>query len=137
MNYELRAAANQLACLDLAYFQRPTADDANMRAGIMLARAYLAAITADDEELADGTWLKNIGAVRPMAVAADEVYVLGDWRPEHGGCFPVQYKRDRAERRMGDMITYVYGVPINARPTRGDVRRLCAALGIELKARNP
>lgn len=43
MNYDLIAIAKRLADRDLADYQGPTGDDTDMRAGIVLARAYLAA----------------------------------------------------------------------------------------------
>lgn len=34
-------------------------------------------------------WLREIGAVRPMATAADHVLVLGEW---HAGYYPIQWR---------------------------------------------
>ena len=51
MNDELEAAALRLMGRDLSDYQGPTGDDTDMRAGIMLARAYLAAL--DTQIVAD------------------------------------------------------------------------------------
>jgi len=48
VSYELQAAAVRLATVDLAYYQGPSELDADMRAGIMLARGYLEQYPLDD-----------------------------------------------------------------------------------------
>lgn len=103
----------------------------------LLAAAFM---DQQDDALADGPWLKSIGAVRPMAVAAETVYVLGEWKVnEHGGAgtYPIELTWD-ARRGAVDakraFIVRVFGVIVFMRPTRGDIRRLAAALGVALKA---
>lgn len=39
-----------------------------------------------------GKWLREMGAKRPMAVASEEVLVLGKWRAGH---YPIQWRRYR------------------------------------------
>lgn len=51
MTEDLREAAERLANRDLACFQGPTGDDADMRAGIKLAKAFLANNPADSDEV--------------------------------------------------------------------------------------
>ena len=41
-------------------------------------------------------WLKELGAVRPMAAAAHHILVLGEW---HEGYYPIHW-----QRREGDYI---------------------------------
>lgn len=53
-------------------------------------------------------WLKAMGAVRPMAVASDQVLVLGEWSQGH---YPIQWKR------FYDRITSGFdGKPVNRDP---------------------
>lgn len=76
--------------------------------------------TTMNEPQAAATWLRELGAIRPMAVAADVVLVLGTFRE---GRYPIQYRkfRDRLGQ-SGDWIEqwYVLGI-LTAHPlTRED-----------------
>lgn len=102
----------------------------------LAADAYLAEHPADDDEVADGAWLRSIGATRPQAAASETVYTLGEWKAmETGGCgtYPILLRWDKREVPNPAFIVSVFGGIVFARPTRGDIRRLCKALGIELK----
>ncbi len=58
MNDELRAAAVELASLDLGLYQSPTVDDSLIRAGIKLARMVVA---ERSESPIDESWLQKLG----------------------------------------------------------------------------
>ena len=60
MSDELRAAASRLNDRDLADYQGPTGDDTDMRAGIMLAHAYLAEHPADGESKAQADEIERL-----------------------------------------------------------------------------
>lgn len=84
-----------------------------------------------NDELADGKWLLSIGAEQSMANY--EIYVLGDWKPHRLGKVadhPLTFRREGVD---GSFFTYVFGYPINARPTRDDVLLLCKALMVSTK----
>lgn len=98
MSDELRQAAERLADRDLGDYQGPTGDDTDMRAGIMLARAYL---REHDHEPVTEEWLESVGM--GMEVQSRSL-VLDDGENS---------------------------VLIQPLKTRGDVRRLCKAIGIE------
>jgi len=83
-------------------------------------------VLPDDGEALTGKWLKEIGGRRPMAVASQEVFVFGMW---HSGFFQVQ-----AELIGGEWDVTVFGMGSPAK-TRYQFRRLCEALGVELKER--
>ncbi len=89
-------------------------------------------ICQDDDTIVDGEWLRSLGAIRPMAVAAETVYVLGDYRHEHDGCYPLLFT-NRLPVKIAGLMLLLYGVPIRMDVTRGDVRKLCQVLRIELK----
>ncbi len=137
MSEELRAAAERLSTGD-GYPDGPMRLQFILADGVKLADAYLAEHPADDDEIAESGWLRSVGAVRPQAVAAETVYVLGQWTAsEHGGGqYPITLTWD-ARRGAVDakraFIVRVFGFIVFMRPTRGDVRRLCKALGVELK----
>lgn len=93
----------------------------------------------DDDTIADGKWLRSIGAFRPQAVASATVYSLGEWRADHGGCYPLLFngveERIPGGRRFAGLVLSVYGVPLRMNVTRGDVLMLCSILQIELQER--
>lgn len=80
-------------------------------------------------------WLREIGAVRPMAVASDETLVLGEW---HRGHYPITWTRfiDRISRDInGNLMDplpqeqwMLFGVAINGQLTRGDCERILEQL---------
>ena len=92
----------------------------------MLARSYLAEYPDDEDEQITVEWLRSIGFTRYMQSASDDGLRLGDF---HGETFPIQTMTNIDRAR----IWYVYGaaLPVDCIRTRGDVRRLCAALKIE------
>ena len=104
-----------------------------------LADAHLAEHPADDDEIADSVWLRSIGAVRPQAVAAETVYVLGEWKPYETGTtgqYPIELTWDSRRGAVDAkraFIVRVFGFIVFMRPTRGVVRRLCRALWVETK----
>jgi len=120
MTDELQRAAERLrACnyesdwdLDGASFQQISDWQA-------LAKAYLAEHPADDGEAVTVEWLESIG-----------------WLEDQTG-WPAICLRETSEwgiswRGHGIWLTPM-SVPLYRAPTRGDVRRLCRALGIALK----
>lgn len=42
--------------------------------------------------MSTASWLRELGAIRPMASAGDEVLVLGQW---HDGLYPIEWRRFR------------------------------------------
>lgn len=122
MSDELRAAAERLArdadpgrMADLGesdLFDR-------LRDGAAVAAAWLAEHKADDAELVTKEWLLAVG------FASDGSHFrLSGWGPDRNGT--VQVYRWASE-------WFVNGSRIRSQPTRGDVRRLAKALGVELK----
>lgn len=67
-------------------------------------------------------WLRELGAVRPMAVAADTVLVIGKW---HDGYYPIQYERNHRDK---EEHWYLFGIPCESLK-REDAERILAALG--------
>lgn len=76
-------------------------------------------------------WLRELGAVRPMAVASDVVLVIGKWKH---GYYPIRYWRGRvclgAKELNGPPVTeteedwHLFGVRCAAPLTRDDVKRI-------------
>ena len=64
---------------------------------------------------------------------------LGEWKPfegEAGGQFPITLTwewQPRIMYKQGKFIVRVFGMIVYVRPTRGDIRRLAAALGVMTK----
>lgn len=81
-----------------------------------------------NETIADGEWLRSVGAL-PMG---ENGYVFGERIASvHSDIrYPLRLCWDD---KGGAFISYVFGHPIHAKPTRDDVRLLCHVLGIELK----
>ena len=77
------------------------------------------------------TWLRELGAKRPMVVASEEVLVLGKW---YDGHYPIMWKRyyDRLSRDFnGNLMNhepieswYVFGVMVNGEMSRQDCERI-------------
>ncbi len=85
-----------------------------------LAQAYLAEHPADDEEPITEAWLRSVGF--------DDEHRL-DWKNlVIKFCVPI---------RDNFWDFYLNSTQIKPPKTRGDVRRLCKALGVELKEANP
>jgi hypothetical protein len=88
-----------------------------------LADAYLAEHPADDGDVVTPEWLLSVGFTldHEMEPPRDPVYCIRSllWRPHY-------FEVNQGKWQFGP-------VTINQNPkTRGDVRRLCAALGIPL-----
>lgn len=76
-------------------------------------------------------WLRELGAVRPMAVVGDEVLVLGQWS---NGFYPIQWRRyvDRMTRdALGKRMNKepieewnIFGISVNGQLTREDCLRV-------------
>lgn len=77
-------------------------------------------------------WLRELGAVRPMAPADETVLVLGKW---HGGHYPIEWtkrqtmERDEQGRRLRGFVESwrVFGIPA-APLTKADAGRIIAHL---------
>lgn len=80
-------------------------------------------------------WLRELGAVRPMAPAADEVLVIGKW---HEGHYPIMWRRyrDKLSRDFnGNLMNrepienwYVFGVMVHGQMTRAECERILRQL---------
>ena len=123
-NENLQKAAERLADRDLAHYQGPHGDDTDIRAGIALARAYLAEHPADDAAVADIDWLNELrregGDMSWLRVRLcdDGLHLMSPCNlPTEG----IDGLRD-------------YVAPNVA--TRGAVRRLAACLGIALQEKH-
>jgi hypothetical protein len=79
-------------------------------------------------------WLRELGAVRPMAPASNEALVLGTWRE---GFYPIEWTRYRdtwtrdinGQRMFKDLIEQwqVFGVQTSMPLTREDCERILKA----------
>lgn len=76
-------------------------------------------------------WLKELGAVRPMAAVGNTVLVLGKWRENH---YPIEWRR--IVTRHGtpkavrvDEVWYVLGVQTIDPLSREDCERILRAVG--------
>lgn len=107
MSNKLRAAAKLLV-------SKNTISNRYDNAGVMLAKAWLTEHPAEDggESVTD-EWLEVIGFNR-------------------GGCLDVGYWVIECQKLALRLNSY----QVKENPTRGDVRRLCKALGIELKEKS-
>jgi len=102
------------------------------------ARENLREHPVDSDEPITEPWLRSVGFSRPMTPANDTCLVAGSWTrtscedsPAPTGVYPVQYYRTHREAAG---MWYVYENPLPVQPeTRADLRRLAAALGIQLK----
>ena len=128
---ELRAAAERLTDgrNRLEDWQGPTGDCADMRAAIVLARAYIAANPADDGEPVTDEWLRSLGFSRHMQPAAcchlsikTTTLTLTRWQ-DKAGDGPIRWSVSGQD--YSDWLPHCLW-PV----TRGQVRRLCAAIGI-------
>lgn len=138
---ELRAAAEMITGTPSTGSSWAAEPGKLISAAYKLAHAYFAANPADGGEPIDGTWLRAIGGIRPMAVASDTVYCFGEWS---GGYYPLELYlvyRDEDGRRNHDPHQWIVHVGptklANEHPTRADVRTLLRAMGVELKERKP
>lgn len=138
MSDELQAAAEMFLQAAKSYEDKTANMDDGiimMEMGHQLATAYLSEHPADEDQLADGGWLRSVGAIRPMASAGSEEYVIGEWRDSY---HPMLFVRQKGERsggatKLGPLLMYVFGGRVKENPTRGDVRKLARVFGIDLK----
>lgn len=133
---ELMAAANRLADEKLEDWQGTSGDCANMRAAIKLARWYRADHPADDGEAITVEWLKSVGFRRFMQPANGQSLSITVWpvvisRWVNKGGLPVMWSVKKFADEPDDWLTQCL-TPV----TRGDVRRLCRALGVQLNEGN-
>jgi len=134
---ELRAAANRLAVLDLGEWQGPEGDCADMRAGIMLARNWIAEHAADDDEAITKEWFVEQGAYQ-LYDGDETLYVtcelgydcnvlgVGSWNMQ-GWCIHNSFHGEK------DAVAGI----MDAIKTRGDLRKWCKLLNIPLKGATP
>lgn len=131
MSDKLRAAAGRLVDPRYAQIEAAIFD---MRA---VGKAYLADHPADDAEPLTEDWLRAAGFCRPMQVAAGTLMVseacVSDDRVTRLPVVGVEFPRRKAGA-VPVWRVWVYGHPRdhNDCPTRGHIRRLCAALGAPL-----
>ena len=135
---ELRAAAGR-TCQRMAdandgvEFDRwPAAD----RDAYRVAVAYQMATPADDGEPVTADWLGSVGFHRPQQVVAGTLMVTHasitndrwDRLPVLGVGFPLRRRPD--EIPVWQVWVYGHARDLNHCPTRGEIRRLLAALGV-------
>ncbi len=125
---ELRAAAER--AITGQYSMRVRADGLPQKDRYMLAEAWLAANPVDGEEPADILWLRSIGFRESKLDASEMVFDIDDTHSASiycdGSASVTHYiDDDQAECPLAEVYE-----------TRGAVRRLCAALGIQLREPN-
>lgn len=136
MSDELREAA-ELCLSDKAgvdYMDRA-------RAGAKLAQAYLAEHREDDAELHTPEWLRSVGGLPDDNDSGEMFFRLYHLEPADRGSFVDGDYVHVGFCGDGSVFVECYDkgghsqevVMIGYAKTRGDVRRLCAALGISLK----
>ncbi len=130
---ELRAAAERLADLDLGMYQTPSDDDACIRAGVALGRAWLAEHPADDEEPITEDWLMSVGFKREMQPAASNHLTLRHLiLSDDGADIPARIILTKWE--YSDAVRWSLNeawIPSFKPKTRGEVRHLLIALGLK------
>ena len=127
MTPELRAAMERLRRIEAgeSYYEvygcQPTGHGHMQRDERKLVDAFMAEHPADDDETVTEEWLGRVGGVKSSEYAkafrragSDDLYFF------YAGRNPFQ-----------SGLTRFFKMPVVE--TRGDVRRLCVALGIELK----
>lgn len=93
-----------------------------------LADAYLATVRPDDGEPVDEGWLRSVGFDYCSHWGALDI---GDWHKSTAiGWDAGKWSLRACGHGFGANADYNYNLP--PQPTRGHVRRLCAALGITL-----
>lgn len=125
MSDDLRAAAKRLVEGEFSEnYPKFMATTFGLADGFLLARAYLADNPDDDDEPVTMEWWKSLN--NDTRFLCQDTYTL-------------QLKDDlifvmEAEVGLEDCVTFP--IPMSHVRTRGDVRRLCKALGIELKEKS-
>ena len=126
MSNELRAAANEIMT---AWKDRPVGYNPSTKeiAGYYLADAYLAEYPADDGQLAMPQWMEEIGLGESSFGRTERRFeIVSGVRIIFFACEGP--KCWRSELWVGSKVTV-----LKEDLTRGDVRRLCKALGVTLK----
>jgi hypothetical protein len=75
-------------------------------------------------------WLKELGAIRPMAPVVDLVLVLGKW---HKGFYPIEFELGKSSVRKGVITSTpdkwrLFGRLIEGQLTRDEVERILEQL---------
>lgn len=71
-------------------------------------------------------WLRELGAVRPMAPVGHEVLVLGKW---HEGYYPIEWTRCWAKQGQGFVEQWrIFGFLTHETVTREDCERILRSL---------
>lgn len=128
MTPEIRAAAERLLSRDLAEYQGPTGDEADMRAAIMLARNFMAEHPADDDTPIDREFVRSLGPTNRDDSDCTNVPLCGG----------VLKARVMWVRSLDGRYHCVVGIAANrssewasiTTPTRGRVRHLLQSLGV-------
>lgn len=135
MSNELKAAVERLrkAGMDgwmLAYPERPSFGHPSrqMEDWEIIAAAYLAEHPEDDDVLVTEEWVASLHPPRYWEAGAEY-----SW-PSVSLCYAVEVPGNSLVCCQGFYIDgRISPIPLSHIKTRGDVRRLCRALGIELK----
>ena len=139
---ELRAAAGRLRGIEGPTFHgvggKRHISEREYADAVTLAIAYLAEHPVDDDEPVTPEWLATNGFHRQQQPASSNIFGSDKCVPAAGSVLPIvaiEFPR-RNSREVPIWAVWVYGYERNQNfcPTRGDVRRLCKALGIELKS---
>ena len=69
-------------------------------------------------------WLREIGAVRPMATAGETVLVLGSW---HAGYYPIHWSVREITPFDSIEQWHIFGLPVSGEVTRADCVRILTA----------
>jgi hypothetical protein len=127
---ELRVAAKRLAEGEFSEnYPKFMATTFGLADGFLLARAYLADHPEDDCEPVTHQWLRCVGFTRGMQTAS--TCVLSLWSERNH--ISIEIDDDGYVRvAIGDSDVSEYLPAGFSMQTRGDVRRLCKALGISL-----
>lgn len=92
----------------------------------MYAAAYLAEHPADDNTPIDEAWLRRVGFIRHMQSAGSNDLSLGN-------LIYVGRRNNSRREEAPEPRFYLRDIDLRHIKTRGQLRRLCIALGIELK----
>jgi hypothetical protein len=143
MSDELRAVAEEIAGICDPARRNGYEPKRFERLAALLARDYLAGHPADDAEDPSREWLRLNGFHRPMQSASGDLWATDASVPAGGGtAIPVvsiEFPVVRSVQKLPVWRVFVYGHPreSNACPSKGYLRRLLVALGVELKGPVP
>ena len=127
MSNELRAAAERLEnifAMQATHFESVVMTRDQVAGAQDLARAYLAEHPADGDEPITAEWLRAVGFVddRTGCPTLGPIHIRPHWAMEG----------QDSDRELPPYAC-VRSLPIPIPKTRSDLRKLCSALGIELK----